>query len=74
MIHLSEVTEDNWLDVADLSVKDSQRAFLAPGGMIPGVHGEKTRAVRMQYHGPGERSASGFARLAGFPQFGTECV
>ena len=30
MIHLSEVTEDNWLDVADLSVKDSQRAFLAP--------------------------------------------
>jgi len=30
MIRLTDVTEDNWLDVAALSVKDEQRAFLAP--------------------------------------------
>lgn len=30
MIRLTDVTEDNWMDVAALSVKDSQRHFLAP--------------------------------------------
>ena len=30
MIRLTEVTEENWLDVASLSVKDSQKEYLAP--------------------------------------------
>ena len=30
MIRLTEVTEDNWLDVAALSVKEEQRRFVAP--------------------------------------------
>ena len=30
MIRLTEVTEDNWMEVAALSVKDEQKAFLAP--------------------------------------------
>lgn len=30
MIRLTEVTEDNWMDVAALSVKDSQKGFLSP--------------------------------------------
>ncbi len=30
MIRLSDVTEDNWFEVASLSVKDEQKAFLAP--------------------------------------------
>ena len=30
MINLTDVTEDNWLEVASLSVKDAQRAYLAP--------------------------------------------
>lgn len=30
MLRLTDVTEDNWMDVAALSVKDSQRHFLAP--------------------------------------------
>ena len=30
MIKLSDVTEDNWFEVASLSVKDEQKAFLAP--------------------------------------------
>ncbi len=30
MIRLSDVTEDNWFEVASLSVKDDQKAFLAP--------------------------------------------
>jgi len=30
MIRLTDITEDNWLEVASLSVKDSQKAFLAP--------------------------------------------
>ena len=30
MIRLSNVTEDNWFEVASLSVKDEQKAFLAP--------------------------------------------
>ncbi len=30
MIRLADVTEDNWLEVASLSVKDSQKKYLAP--------------------------------------------
>ena len=30
MIRLAEVTEENWLDIADLSVNDDQRRFVAP--------------------------------------------
>ena len=30
MIRLITVTEDNWLDVASLSVKESQRTYVAP--------------------------------------------
>ncbi|MBR0451137.1 MAG: GNAT family N-acetyltransferase [Oscillospiraceae bacterium] len=30
MIRLAEVTEANWMEVASLSVKDSQKGFLAP--------------------------------------------
>ena len=30
MIKLTEITEDNWFDVADLSVKDNQKNFVAP--------------------------------------------
>ncbi len=30
MIRLTEVTEDNWFDVADLSVSEEQRRFVAP--------------------------------------------
>ncbi|MBR0373848.1 MAG: GNAT family N-acetyltransferase [Mogibacterium sp.] len=30
MIRLAEVTEANWMDVAALSVRDGQKAFLAP--------------------------------------------
>ena len=30
MIHLEEITEDNWMDVASLSVNDTQKQFLAP--------------------------------------------
>lgn len=30
MIHLSELTEDNWLIAASLSVKDDQKDFVAP--------------------------------------------
>ena len=30
MIKLTEVTEENWMDVASLSVKDYQKKFLAP--------------------------------------------
>ena len=30
MIQLTEVTENNWLDVASLSVKESQAGYLAP--------------------------------------------
>ena len=30
MIKLTDITEDNWLEVASLSVKDSQKDFLAP--------------------------------------------
>ena len=30
MIRLTEITEENWYDVACLSVKDSQKEFLAP--------------------------------------------
>lgn len=30
MIRLAFVTEDNWLDVASLSVKDHQKGYLAP--------------------------------------------
>ena len=30
MIRLAEVTEDNWMEVASLSVRDSQKGFLAP--------------------------------------------
>lgn len=30
MIRLTEITEENWLDVAGLSVKESQRGYLAP--------------------------------------------
>ena len=30
MIRLSDVTEDNWFEVASLSVKDEQKAFLSP--------------------------------------------
>lgn len=29
-IELTDVTEDNWLDVASLSVKDSQKSYVAP--------------------------------------------
>ena len=30
MIHLEEVTEENWIDIASLSVKEEQKKFLAP--------------------------------------------
>ena len=30
MLRLIDVTEDNWMDVASLSVKDNQKDFLAP--------------------------------------------
>ena len=30
MVRLTEVTEENWLDVASLSVRDDQKGFLAP--------------------------------------------
>ncbi len=30
MIRLIDITEDNWMEVASLSVKDSQKDFLAP--------------------------------------------
>lgn len=30
MIRLTEITEDNWLEAADLSVGQSQRGFVAP--------------------------------------------
>ena len=30
MLRLTDVTEENWLDVASLSVKDSQKGYLAP--------------------------------------------
>lgn len=30
MLRLTDVTEDNWMDVASLSVKDDQKAYLAP--------------------------------------------
>ena len=30
MIRLTDVTEDNWLDVASLSVKEHQKGFVAP--------------------------------------------
>ena len=30
MIRLTDITEDNWMEVASLSVKDSQKDFLAP--------------------------------------------
>ena len=30
MIKLLEITEDNWMDVADLSVKEHQKGFVAP--------------------------------------------
>ena len=30
MIKLINVTEENWLDVASLSVKDSQKGYIAP--------------------------------------------
>ena len=30
MLKLTDITEDNWMDVASLSVKDSQKDFLAP--------------------------------------------
>lgn len=30
MIRLTDITEDNWMEVALLSVKDSQKDFLAP--------------------------------------------
>ena len=30
MIRLAEITEENWLEAADLSVKEQQKAYLAP--------------------------------------------
>ena len=30
MVRLTDVTEDNWYEVASLSVKDSQKGYLAP--------------------------------------------
>lgn len=30
MIKLTEVTEDNWLKIATLSVKDNQKNYVAP--------------------------------------------
>lgn len=30
MIHLTDVTEENWLSIASLSVKEEQKSFLAP--------------------------------------------
>ena len=30
MVNLTEITEDNWLDVAQLAVNEEQRQFLAP--------------------------------------------
>lgn len=34
MIRLTEITEENWLEAASLSVKEEQKAFLAPAGGI----------------------------------------
>ena len=34
MVRLAEVTEDNWMEVASLSVKDDQKGFLAPAAGI----------------------------------------
>ena len=34
MIRLTEVTEDNWLDVAALSVQEEQKRFVAPAAGI----------------------------------------
>ena len=34
MIRLAEVTEENWMEVASLSVKDSQKGFLASAAGI----------------------------------------
>ena len=34
MIRLTEITEDNWLEAASLSVKESQKGFLAPAAGI----------------------------------------
>ena len=30
MIRLADITEDNWMDVASLSVKDGQKGYVAP--------------------------------------------
>ena len=30
MVRLAEITENNWMEVASLSVKDSQKGYLAP--------------------------------------------
>ncbi|MBP5295088.1 MAG: hypothetical protein J6Y95_05140 [Lachnospiraceae bacterium] len=35
MIRLTEITEENWLEAASLSVKEEQKAFLAPAGSLP---------------------------------------
>ncbi|MCR5694857.1 MAG: GNAT family N-acetyltransferase [Clostridia bacterium] len=34
MIRLTEITEDNWLEAASLSLKESQKGFLAPAAGI----------------------------------------
>ena len=34
MIRLTEITEENWLEAASLSVKEEQKAFLAPAAGI----------------------------------------
>ena len=34
MIRLTEITEENWLEAASLSVKEEQKGFLAPAGGI----------------------------------------
>lgn len=34
MIRLTEITEDNWLEAASISVKESQKGFLAPAAGI----------------------------------------
>ena len=34
MIRLTEITEENWLEVADLSVEESQKGFVAPAAGI----------------------------------------
>ena len=46
MIKLTDITEDNWLEAASLSVKDEQKAFVAPavgiiarGYVYRGSHG-----------------------------------